>query len=514
MLNPLDFVHYKLPSPPEALSWPLHAKNVRQTRWQDLDGLICSRWSDRWKYYSRYFRDASSYQQMPCGLETRCKLQDADMRTLLANGLIEACQPQEVEGWVHCFAVPEVGKRRRRWIADPVVVNETFAVDASMRFALPSVEDCCQQVRLAPVAACIDLKAFYHQLPMALEVRRRFCFRDRRGNLWRLTTVPTGHRFVPGVAQAVVESLCDGLSCSTSCFIDNIRLIGARGLVITELKVVYARALAAGLTFNESLEEAVENISGAYTFLGVQYDHGQSSVALTQKNLDKLRRCLSEVGGSPSWWTVQSIFSLAGWCSRVLGFPLANVFWLIKFLRRRTQAGWRDSDPARIWPSTLNLWSRWLQELLENRPRRIVDAPPSAPVLFSDASLSGWGAVCVGIGIRIAAGAWPQRILSCAPPIAELEARALLAGLTAFGAEEGSLPQVHVRLDNTTIIGSLRRTCSRSFFINDIVGRILALPCTLLSCRYVESALNPADGLSRGSPFDPAEDIKRILTTL
>lgn len=506
LYNPLAFPHFR-PPVCGAWRWPLHAKAVARTTWVRLDGVICERWRQRWEYFVRFFRFADVYRTMAVGGPSPCALGQYDIEVLLSNSLIESCDETEVEGWVHCFSVPEPSKRRRRWIADPKMVNATFEVQQTMRFTLPSVDQCCRAILHGPCAGCVDLKAFYHQLPLDADVRRKFCFRDPAGKLWRLTTVPTGHRFVPGVAQAIIESLCEGFTCLVTCFIDNIRLIGEYPNVVGELRLLYARAVACGLTFNESLADAIAGIGPVYDFLGVSYNHVLRTVALTSKNVGKLRHCADALVGNPTWVMAQGIFSLAGWCSRILGLPLCRVYYVIKFMRRRNQAATPPDAPAQVWHSILPLWLSWIEELRMNRPRYIDNPTAEAPVLFTDASFQGWGAVLFDDGVQISAGRWPNQLLACNPTISELEARALLAALQGLGS---NCTEIHVRIDNTGVIGSLRRTCSRNFFINDVIRHILEHRCKILSCSYVQSALNPADAPSRGAQLDAAQ-LRRIL---
>jgi ribonuclease HI len=118
--------------------------------------------------------------------------------------------------------------------------------------------------------------------------------------------------------------------------------------------------------------------------------------------------------------------------------------------------------------------------------------------LYSDASLSGWGAV-LHDNIRsttvATGGRWTPS--EARRHINELEVMAVVQAFRAFDLRGAD---VHVLVDNTSALAGIKRGYSAAYAINNRLGELAELTSELriLSVDYVASEDNWADAPSRG----------------
>ena len=133
--------------------------------------------------------------------------------------------------------------------------------------------------------------------------------------------------------------------------------------------------------------------------------------------------------------------------------------------------------------------------LLVSNPPRQCAAPVHTITAFSDASLKGWGVVILQpSSINVLAGKWNE-----IEDIAVLEARAFLRTIQALPHQERRC-RLRMMVDNTTVVGSIRRTRCANFVVNKIVGEALGLAREkgyVVETEYVKSIDNIADDPSR-----------------
>jgi hypothetical protein len=115
------------------------------------------------------------------------------------------------------------------------------------------------------------------------------------------------------------------------------------------------------------------------------------------KGSSPLRRFLLDMPASNA--TMLSLVGTLFYASRALRHNVAGEWYAIKFLRKRmAQLKHLDAleQPVRYWAGMKTQLARWAEQVLENRPTaHPVDGPAEPLVLFSDASLQGWGAVVI-----------------------------------------------------------------------------------------------------------------------
>ena len=188
----------------------------------------------------------------------------------------------------------------------------------------------------------------------------------------------------------------------------------------------------------------------------------------------------------------------------------------MKWFRRRANAyarGLADLSEQLILPSSVRrVFQRWM-----NDAHRTVRVPHGGfgkheAVLFTDASLQGWGAILVFAGgeIHVAGGKWAHAYDS--GDINMLEAKAATAALTAFddvlrdGVADGVVDTLRVVVDNTSVQSSAKRGAARSELLNLAMVPLLRGVRGLqiaVSFEYIATKMNPSDDVSRGRPWQP-----------
>ena len=118
---------------------------------------------------------------------------------------------------------------------------------------------------------------------------------------------------------------------------------------------------------------------------------------------------------------------------------------------------------------------------------------------FVDASLEGWGGVVVeqSGALTVVGDIWRQEK---GLHINILEAKALLNTLLALDLWDLKGFRLDIRVDNTSVMGAVRKRCQKNKILNDVVLAVwLIFKKVVFSVKYIKSALNPADGPSRTS---------------
>jgi hypothetical protein len=138
--------------------------------------------------------------------------------------------------------------------------------------------------------------------------------------------------------------------------------------------------------------------------------------------------------------------------------------------------------------------------LLNAQPRKYTNVKTcdECDVLFTDASLSGWGAVCFGSDGKVTAAGGEWSSAESSAIIAELEAKALRRGLETLVVD--TTRPIMVFIDNTTLQHCWFRRRSRHFYINKMLLHLEQW--NIVRMDYIESKLNIADGISRGEAID------------
>lgn len=137
-------------------------------------------------------------------------------------------------------------------------------------------------------------------------------------------------------------------------------------------------------------------------------------------------------------------------------------------------------------------------QLVQQQRQQPAAAQP-APVLYTDASKTGWGGVFRAAGVQITmAGQWPVNLQAW--PIHVLELEAVRMAVVALTPQLQGQRLLHVFTDNMAVMFFLRRWTTKdpaSLQVLYSLSHLLGSLQLRLTASYVESLHNPADGPSR-----------------
>lgn len=480
--------------PADWRSWPLHLKLVGALSWPRArevveaagvhDVCVYDAFLDKLFHPRGDLRPASSLPLSDISSE--------DVSRLLASGRIEPIRESTMVCPIIPFSVGEQAKRRRRFIAHPEEQNE----DVDVKVGMARLSDIEEGVRLHEGARLTDIAAYYQHFELPTTTRCRYSFRCSSG-CFQLTTAPTGHSHCSGIAQMLSESLAwleppRGL---VAVYNDNFRCSGDALSSEHDMLSIKQAGAYVGLTFNELETPFLQT----YDFLGVRCDHVKKTLALTDRTVAKLmevRGIITSDMANVSMKTFRSFMGLLIFASSILRTRLAQFYYVLKCFRRRCSSDTDDSATSVIWPSCRAPLLAWCNLLLTNTPRQVLCRQLCEVVLFTDASLTGWGAVLFMDGQHFSFG---SKWISDRVNINELEACALRLAIQHFAY---LLQNRHIKLvvDNSSLFFTYGKGRSRNFIMNSVIREVDDLVHDLGSTSeiaWVESQFNWADKPSR-----------------
>jgi hypothetical protein len=508
---------------------PLHRKSVGLLDWNEADRIIAAYTPEQtrlWNELTRPFRDPSFWDEYvtdekDVGAEE--SLQEEDVAALMGDGLLREVGHDEPRQFARTFTVVETTKNRRRWILWPAQFNKRsrkWKSARGVRVDFPSME-LLRSALGESHARCFDFAAFFHQFAIHPLCALYFCVRIG-GRCFAPTTIPTGAMQPPLFAQLLMNAICAALTTAdikAKGFIDNIR-ITARSIanIDTATGVMHHLLAKLKITVNEGCDE-----SPRYTFLGVAYDHDKKTVSVAEKTITKLRLAAPTVNkGYVTRGAILSLFGMSVWASTVLCIPRAHLYYVYKFMRRKS-SGHLD-DQLKIWPSIVHTWTVWIENLLLNSPSvwRDLSTEKNVYTIVTDSSMSGWGAQCYD-----SIGSVPERFVGARWDDAckeDFERRTASHNQSAHGPW-GRMDERHINMkelctvrkaiehlqindcaidlymDSTSALGVMRRMDSPRYLYNREIVRLLhALSSKRIVVRtttYVNTLFNTADGISR-----------------
>ena len=222
----------------------------------------------------------------------------------------------------------------------------------------------------------------FFQIPIPEAARHRFRFMDENGKVFELLRLPMGHRCSPELCQLLLSTLA-GLpshvlpqfkhpgGVRVNIWIDNVHAHGSEEAVVRYFAWLDVQAAACRVTWKP--EDSI--VGKTYTFIGVQFDHSGSTVAVKGKVIDKLAKAARIA--QPTISDVESQLGRLLHVSAVSGLNPAPYYFFLKIMRRRLSLVNRGlasrGDKADLPPSfmahTLNLAIRQHRDLIRSYAR-------------------------------------------------------------------------------------------------------------------------------------------------
>ena len=370
----------------EKNSWPLHIKHVGRLSWSRAEEFLAPKqqFSEVFNLARHRLFDISLYQDAIMKTKTDLIAHVVDKRivdnlpTLLQEGLVSPIHKDDVVLTCNMTTSTEESKRRHRMINEPKLnaLSREMEQQNLPKLGLTDMTMIKQPIATTPGARVIDLPWFYGQFPVPLESRTMFAFRIE-ATWYCLNVIPTGTIDCPALAHALTMALAEeaakDLPVTPHAYIDDVRFSGSEEATEMAVKNFYDLCNYIGIT----MPEGRPIFQSRYTFLGVECRHDDGTVALSQKTLNKLA-ALKLAMANPliaESLTLRQVMAITGilmWSAQVLeGLPTYQWYYLLKFLRRRNQAGWPLDEGAKPWKDAITAIQKAIDQCLNQPPQMI-----------------------------------------------------------------------------------------------------------------------------------------------
>ncbi|CUG75999.1 unnamed protein product [Bodo saltans] len=423
-----------------------------------------------------------------------------DVPRLLASGILTPAPKESVRAWCRVFGLEEAQKGRRRLIVEPRDLNTAWQA-VYPKCSLPNIADILRLVRSADELTQGDMKCYFYQIPLAIEVQPYYGVQIGK-QTYTLTRLPMGATISVFVANAFATTIHREAvgTAPRLTYLDN--LVSA-GRNTQHLKNIATKVNATFGTFEEGTVMDV---------LGVNVDVARKKVKLAEKFLQKHKSLLEEVitaNTVPDEWNNAKIWKILGVIFRyveVARRPLADVFGLLQRIRKVArvlaleEVSWDDKTRG-ILQADLHQMQKLAVETLRRDEFAVDEDEETEPrstdeVLFTDASTKGLGFVIIS-SREITVGSWKLPQSEATTPIHELEAEALSRALRVIGKRK----RLIILTDNQILFHGLTRGRSNALRVNRAAGDVASNTKTTW-VGWLPSEMNWADEPSRLQHFN------------
>jgi hypothetical protein len=519
------FAHRSSKTAPRGSDIPAHAKEVGTMEVHIGSGQEkLLRFVDERNLFERCCRDPDKHALRPSHCVTA-----ADLRIYMDFGYFLEVDPSTVRRTAIAFFVIEErdGVSRRRLIVWPRQLNDELPYDST--FSTPNIWEQAQDVFSGRIAVAFDLAMGFNQVPLHQDIRPYFAILVD-GKYYVPTVLPMGFRPAPEILHRIVEKLRDDAvakvrSSLRGKFTSRVNIDGVRFVVQDERDALLLGEAFQTICVERNVTLKKEECNKPHTtgdWCGVVYDFTTKKVWIKPAFVEKLVRTLAEVRLATQLTIDETrhVYGLLTHGSPVLRAPIYRWYAFDKFARRAmsefASKSKLPSDSVPLWACAKEALVEWLEFLIENQPRTPLRNREEVDIdtwLFTDASLTGWGAVLMRDGRTFSLGGRWTEVES---NINKLEAMAVALGAEAFSS---SLADRRVKLvvDSSSVKQTLSRGRAHTGALNSAIGNALrqlgAAQPSSVEVAYIVSELNPADDPSRGRKPN-ALLIKHLVTNI
>jgi hypothetical protein len=511
--------------------WPLHVKDVALVDRKALSAMptASSQSKEFWIYAEKWLDDLSRYAAVPAEppKPTRFLQKDVELMHGIRKIVRADLLPQDFGfaaprfSSVRSFPVYEPFKvpPRRRGIVAPTA-NDYLGRDTLQDMWYQSRAEC--RLSAIPgdewdrIAFHFDFAAWYDQFEYLDSIARLFSFRAPDGEVYCLKRLAMGQRQACEIGQGATWVLCDFKHhelVRITTMIDNVRIVGPRSHALNAARTFLQRCKLANATLNDmpagfdpdtaSDDELLALASDQETFLGEEYVYSKSQVRVGKKSIEKLKLSIDRMAN----WTVTHMaahMSLLFYCSGTLGISPAHYYDALRVFRRaceRTSRGtlrWDDPSPQFNGAAREELLA-WTDRCLENAWRKIIptQSEDHTHVIVTDASGTGWGAICIDLrtgSVEFANGDWDEHMDMANSTDAEPEG--IYRAFCRFVPPNAKW-NILLATDHMAIPMLNGKRWSKGFAANLLFKRLYNWTATI-DFTHVAGEDNMADGISRG----------------
>ena len=389
---------------------------------------------------------------------------------LKAGVCMKVTKRECVRGVVKVFTVPKSDPLIHRTVIDGRPINCVMPKPPKFHLFAPPHLFHILKHRKATWLAKIDLKGFFHQLPIHNNVSSFFCFRV--GQSWyRWTRVPMGWSVAPYIAQNTAEALVGrAVGVRAMVYLDDILVFGesCEG-VQASVAGILERFSFAGAEINE--KKSCLSPVRTLEYIGVEWSPEQGVLRFPSTWREKVM--LIFVSFASAWkLSIRRIWQMVGIAMRVLhvlGVPLCHFDAILRCLSgwsTKIVRGELDWDVEVVIPDDLR---REMAEIVDAfvRPIRDFSLPEPASawdtVVWTDASTTGWGIVWQHLDDAEAGADWGQWVQAATHrDIFLLEAEAAMKGIRAALESGSSKSGTLLLVDNEGLAHAIRRGHTKS----------------------------------------------------
>ena len=421
-------------------------------------------------------------------------------------GAIEYSESSEGQFISKFFLTPK-SDGNYRFILNLQEFNKFVVVE---HFKLEDIRTAINMLQEGDYMCCIDLKDAYFMISVACEYRKylRFAFKNR---LFQFTSLPFGLGSCPYTYTKIMKPLqawARRQGIRVTNYLDDFLIFGRsfqECLRFTEA----IRKMLIELGFIINLEKSDFVPKTSCKFLGVIIDSVNMTIELTYQKKLNIKTTVDKMIINKKC-TFEELMTLVG--KLVAACPAVSSGWLyykqlerLKYLQGPAQ----DCDRKKViqLPEVALKDLYWWQSnilIAKSKIRKFTFDKE----IFSDASLSGWGATCNTMKEN---GFWTQAESSC--HINYLELLAAFNALKAFANQDNDC-QILIRIDNLVAISYINKMGGIKYpHLHDVAHKIWEW-CNKkqiwIFAEYIASKENPADKESRITNIDTEWELAKF----
>ncbi|KAJ8918504.1 hypothetical protein NQ315_015209 [Exocentrus adspersus] len=372
-----------------------------------------------------------------------------EIENLLKMGAIEECEhcPDQ---FVSNIFLADKPNGKKRFILNLKQLN---AYIRTCHFKMENARTAIRLIQKGTYGATIDLKDAYYLLPIH-ESSRKFLRFHFSGCLYQFTCLPFGLSSAPftftKLLKPVVQKIrSQGIMCVN--YLDDFLLLGkSQQDCSRHVQLTISLLESLGFVINRDKSVLIPNTSWKY--LGFLFNSLSMTIELPQEKRQKIKEGAQYLVGRTHCSILkfsQFIGLLTSACPAVkYGFLYSKAFERSKFLalKANDENYLATMHISKEIVSDLEWWLKNIHSCYNDLKTDIFDLE-----IYTDASLSGWGAFSQGAS---AYGWWTAA--EADQHINILELQAIFCGLKCFASDRRDC-RILVRTDNTTALANVNK---------------------------------------------------------